>query len=345
MGKSAEGETLSSDLVAEAIRRAHRDYGNGDLYVTLDDFLAFTVAEVQAGAGIVAEERCFGGETCLYLDQENDGHYQFGLSLRFLADGRVDFSFLLDYAIPYEEAQARAIAEATLADVSASVESITPQDGTDWGIEGFLNDMSVTVGDLVERRIQLQAGLCVVRSGGSRDGLSEVLHKLLSRRFDELIGQSETSWLEFKHSLNLDSPGGKAALAREVSAFANSERAALLVVGFETARVNHRDTVVAVAPMKAAGQSVERYQQIIDTRVFPLVRGIQIHVLEVDGGGAVVAIVVPAQRETDKPFFVLEGDGTRFLVARRRGEGIVNVSAREIHGTLSAARRIVRGTL
>jgi hypothetical protein len=124
------------------------------------------------------------------------------------------------------------------------------------------------------------------------------------------------------------------------------KRPALLVVGYRTDRRNGEDIAVKLSPILAERNLPSRYESVIGSRIYLSVRGLSIERIGIDDTYCIVLIYMPAQKEDDKPFLlhgaVVEGrvERTFFSIVRRRGDGSVPITAREIHAYLSTGRRL-----
>lgn len=165
-----------------------------------------------------------------------------------------------------------------------------------------------------------------------------------------LVGVPESEWLEVKRQpYNLGAPGSAATvqkleLAQDVARFANGDHDALLVIGMSSKKVNGYDVVQGVRPAKLSNLSPERYQKIIDKRVYPAIEGLKIEPVDLGGGKGVLLIEIPAQPSEYKPFLVhgaIVGErveGAFISIVRRRGEGSTVLTPSNIHATLAAGR-------
>lgn len=243
--------------------------------------------------------------------------------------------------IPYTTDRARTIAEAAFIRIGASVHEIyydNDDEECSWDLSLRLNDSSATIDGFMECWKAARSGLCTYRGDTGPDRAFTVIYKLTEGRFDEVIGEIESSSSEFKSNLRLNEIRHKDMLAKSVVAFANGDRSAALVVGFRTEKVglgNH-DTVVEMTPVPGADHFPERYRQIIDSYVHPPIRGLGINTIAAGDDSVIVIITVPAQREGDKPFACRRtiGSGTEKRVVDkyflRREEGTIELTEADI---------------
>lgn len=138
---------------------------------------------------------------------------------------------------------------------------------------------------------------------------TEVTALLATGAGDELCGVSESDTVDFKASMDLDSPRGKRDLAADLAAFANG-RGGIIVVGVRTRcdvvwRCEVADQVVGV---RRELVTVEAVTAIARDFCYPPIRDVATHYFDVSNGrGArtsVVVISVEPQPATDAPVVV-----------------------------------------
>ena len=99
--------------------------------------------------------------------------------------------------------------------------------------------------------------------------------------------------------------------------------------------------------MPLDGHTIRRYQQALETRLFPPPDHLSIAPVAI-GSGGVVLIDIPPQPEELMPFLVhgdfVDGriEGSFMSIVRRRGESSIPVTAPMIHSTLAAGRALLR---
>ncbi len=162
-----------------------------------------------------------------------------------------------------------------------------------------------------------------------------------------LVGARESAWLEFKsQGYNLSSFASKIELSQDVCRFANGGHAALLLIGFRTRKRNGHDLAEKVTPIGLEDGAEARYRAVIDEHVFPLIDGLQIKQIPVDGG-AIIAVCIPAQPDGRKPYMtygaVVDGknEGSFISIIERRDEGSRSMGVAELHGLLVAGRALL----
>jgi hypothetical protein len=95
--------------------------------------------------------------------------------------------------------------------------------------------------------------------------------------------------------------------------------------------------------------NVAQINQILDDRIVSRVDGLVVETFPVSPIESVLAIYVPKQPSEMQPYLVhgviAEGkvEGAFFSIVRRRGEGSITTSARQIHAYMVAGKRYLRG--
>jgi predicted HTH transcriptional regulator len=185
------------------------------------------------------------------------------------------------------------------------------------------------------------------------EGHSLVTGILLERQFDRLIGMKENLYLEVKGPTPYDfsTPSGRFELAKDVSAFANSEGGHLLI-GFEHERLpNERaDEIKGVRLFKSTVLNPRQLEGLVNTHVWPTIVGLTvdwIHAASVASVG-IVSIYIPAQREEHKFFLVTKvveaGESQKEIIvgiARRVDDDNIPLVAQEIHDLVRRGRDTV----
>ena len=164
---------------------------------------------------------------------------------------------------------------------------------------------------------------------------------------DALIGTHETGWLDFKRSpYTLDCDAQKVELAKDVGAFANS-RGGTIVIGVVTRRSPSEisDRAVSVRSVSKSAADPVRYQDVIQRRVFPRVRDLQITWVPPDPDipKGILVIRIPPQDESQKLFLVRQGpdsggDRGVFAVPRREGDRSEWLAVESAHALIASGR-------
>ncbi|WP_157163088.1 AlbA family DNA-binding domain-containing protein [Actinoalloteichus spitiensis] len=263
----------------------------------------------------------------------------------------------LERAIPFGEQDAHSVVASVLSRVGCTVEQLkyvvdsAYDSAGGWELFARVTNPGVRLADLAAALAEAARLLAVSpeRNPGRQDKAT-VLANLRKGAHDAMIGLQENSWLEFKQSVNLTSEAAKIELAQDVSRFANAESGGILSIGYRTEKRAGLDTVAKPTPVPTSMATASQCEKVIDSRVYPMIRGLEVFEISAGNGLGVITIVVPAQMEDDKPFLVhgaiVEGEieGGFFSIVRRRGEGSVPISAREIHAALAAGHKILRGS-
>ncbi len=164
-----------------------------------------------------------------------------------------------------------------------------------------------------------------------------------------LIGQPESDWLDVKSDhYDLSAERGKISLASAVARFCNGEGGGIVLVGMDTKRIPGGELIKSVRPVPIDVQTLRRYRQAIENRLFPFPYALQLDTVETSPGQGLVIVSVPAQEEELKPFLVhgaiVDGrvEGAYISIVRRSGEDSIPISAQQIHSTLAAGRALLR---
>jgi hypothetical protein len=128
---------------------------------------------------------------------------------------------------------------------------------------------------------------------------------------EALVEAKESWWLDAKsgpYRLNDSASAGE--LVKDVVAFANG-RGGLLLVGFSTRVRGGLEVIDKVRPVPQAMVDVGQHRKLLRQQVRPLIRDLDFMWVDAGNDKGVLAIHVPGQAETDKPFIVpgLAGKG------------------------------------
>ena len=140
----------------------------------------------------------------------------------------------------------------------------------------------------------------------------------------------------------------KIELAQDVARFANGTCDAMLVIGFDETRAAGSTQLGHVRPVPLSDLDIDRYRNAIDERVVPPVDGLTIERVDLGKGFGLLVIGVPRQPPELQPYLVhgaIVGDKTEgafISIVRRRGEGSITISAKQIHAYLVAGRASLR---
>lgn len=167
--------------------------------------------------------------------------------------------------------------------------------------------------------------------------VDEAREALANGRLEQFTGTRECRWLDAKKQpYKLGSPASDIELLKDVSALANAA-GGILLIGFDTFQRHGREVVGELRPVPVGSVDAERYRKLLRERVYPLIRNLQVDWVAVDDASGVLAIDVPEQSESSKPFVVpgrndTEGlslpirddDGTHWL-SRENVQRLLNV--------------------
>lgn len=207
-------------------------------------------------------------------------------------------------------------------------------------------------GDLLAAGREVHALASALR-GGQLSAVS-ARDLLLARLPHLLIGLPESQWLEAKsHPYALNSPdktartAAKIELAQDVAGIGNGGVDGILVVGLETGVLRERDVVRRVKPAKLSAISPRQYLDVIDSRVYPSVEGIEADRVDLDEHRGLLVIHIPPQPAASHPFLVkgavVSGRVEEMFISigRRRGDKITPVTPSQIHSMLVAGRAVL----
>jgi Putative DNA-binding domain len=167
---------------------------------------------------------------------------------------------------------------------------------------------------------------------------------------ESLVGLCEGPALEAKAALRHGNPTDDLEIAKDISAFANSDIDGVLVYGLGTKKRGADDVIYKVHPFSADGKA-RAIRKIVDRYVVPPIEGMQVVVTPVrDSGEHLVVVHVPRQPPELQPFLVKGGlvagkvNGNLVAVYRRRGDEVVASSAEGLHAMIVAGRAFLRGS-
>ncbi|WP_336216819.1 AlbA family DNA-binding domain-containing protein [Nonomuraea sp. LPB2021202275-12-8] len=225
----------------------------------------------------------------------------------------------------------------------------TPVKG--WELSARILDTHITVHELADRRNSIALASLFPKSTLSSP--STILQMIRMGGAENLIGEVESAVLEVKSSpyeMKKDKQW-QCELAEDVARFANSENGGLLVIGIQTKKVKGQDRLERVVPIPRDESRCAKYHQVLDSRIHPPVRDLDIY-STIHNAGEILTILVPPQPETAKPYLVqgayLDGKYEKGVISivRRRDEHSIPITAREIHAMLAAGRALLqRGSM
>ncbi|WP_147276812.1 hypothetical protein [Tsukamurella tyrosinosolvens] len=196
--------------------------------------------------------------------------------------------------------------------------------------------------------------LLSVTDGNLPPGPSAILAWLRSGHEELLMGLQESQWLEVKSApYRLKAPGNegiaqKVELAEDVARLVNGEAESILLIGFSESARDGDLRIDRARPIPLDMLNEKQYANVLDERVFPAVRGLQVHIIKKDENSGFLAIHIPRQPSEMIPYLVsgaIVGDRYQnafFSVVQRRGEGSIPIGARELHTYIVAGRAFLR---
>ncbi|MEO3747205.1 hypothetical protein [Plantactinospora sp. B5E13] len=296
----------------------------------------------------------------LRVEPENEDEPYNGLYFDLLNDGSLCVAFSLTAPVVKDDGTAQSIVAGFVERAGhdfISIEYIDERaferDDAFWDARVRLRDLSQTVLEVMNLRNTCSRVLKVrIPVQGNRER-SEWLDwptatALVLGGFPEsLIGQAESSWLEVKSRGYNPDQAGQIELAQDVARYANGDSPGLLVLGFRTKVRNGQEFIDKLVPLDLKPGTAAIYHKTVDRLVYPPVRGLRVEWVPAGERGLIV-IVVPEQRDEDKPFLVtgaMVGDkceGAFISIVRRRGEHSIPITPASIHAALSAGRAVLR---
>lgn len=227
-------------------------------------------------------------------------------------------------------------------------------------VSGMSHDANITlvtdarhpVSVLMDGATALADFLSATRNGPL--GAAGVINLLRGGHFNVLIGERESDYLEVKTAMHPiwipGTPGEKAKieLAQDVARFANSDVDAVLVIGYRESSGGDSE-IGTLTPVADQYLNPTQIGEVLDARIVPPLDGLLIEKFPTSSTDSVLAIYVPKQPAEMQPYLVhgaiVEGtvEGAFFSIVRRRGEGSITTSAKQIHTYIVAGKRFLRG--
>jgi hypothetical protein len=221
---------------------------------------------------------------------------------------------------------------------------VDDQDGhVSVGIAAGLCDPDRPIRDLWELARDLEA-LLTAASGGAITA-SSATDLVRAGRAQALIGQPEASFLDAKRQpYPLSTDAQKWEMAKDVAAFVNAGREALIVLGISTTSTTSGDVLAAPHLFELASFDVVAARGILRDRIVPLLQDVEIDVVESRNGYGYGYIHIPVQPAELRPYIVagaLVGGsymGAHLSVPVRSGEDTHMMDASSIHSLIAAGR-------
>jgi hypothetical protein len=162
--------------------------------------------------------------------------------------------------------------------------------------------------------------------------------------FDELIGTSESGWVEYKgQPYQIENDAAKRELAKDVSSFANASGGRILIgVRTKVSPTHFGDEVEDIRPSPQGLVNTTQYRDILGSWIYPEVEGLDVRwvATKTDATRGIVVVTVPEQKVLSKPFLIVRTlDGqkhieTVFGYAERKGTSNRPLSVTDLQSAL-----------
>lgn len=198
---------------------------------------------------------------------------------------------------------------------------------------------------MIEAAFHCQLVIALLHGGSEVvDSPLAIYQKLSGGKWEALIGQPETDWLEAKQKMyGTQDPRQRFELALDVASLANLRSGGLLIIGFGTSKDPYEcDVITDVRGTSRLEVSIPKVQSIINSLIHPTLDRLLISVFHNDGR-EVLAILIPPQLTELQPFLVkgsainedhLYGHGFTWVTRNNAAKQVI--SAAEVHRALSA---------
>jgi hypothetical protein len=173
-------------------------------------------------------------------------------------------------------------------------------------------------------------------------------------RWDLFKGQPESDWLDAKgepydHLIPELGKNWKYELAKDVAAFANSPDGGIVVLGMTTNDVGDGEEINGHKEFNLSRVRAATYRTHIAQCVYPAVVGFEVRKVEGrKAGHGLVALVIPPQPESSRPFLVTgvisrgTALGNHILLPVRRGDRNESMDASAFHARLRLGEQVIR---
>lgn len=177
------------------------------------------------------------------------------------------------------------------------------------------------------------------------DSLEQIYNLLANGNFGALRGAVENEWLEYKGApYQLTNESDKQELAKDVSGLANAKGGIILIgVATEINPTHRGEEITEIRPFPNSLVNIDQYYNIIRSWIYPTVQPIDIrwYSSSNDRERGIVAIHVPKQSETKRPFLVrrtVEDTGKVNTIVfgyfERRRTNVNPMSVEELHSLI-----------
>lgn len=137
---------------------------------------------------------------------------------------------------------------------------------------------------------------------------STTLNLLRAGRWDLLVGQPESQWLDVKREpYDRTKPHWKYELAKDVAAFANSDSGGLIVLGLTATDRGDGEIVTGRHFFPLQQISRQAYRNMAARLIYPRVVGLEIERIQIEEAGpdaGIAVVIVPPQPASARPFLV-----------------------------------------
>jgi hypothetical protein len=155
-------------------------------------------------------------------------------------------------------------------------------------------------------------GLKVRKEEGKTMALTkEKLNEIVAASdFDQLIGEVENIWFDCKgQPYSIKNDAGKRELAKDISSFANVQGGVILI-GIKTkhSTTHFGDEIEELRPFAQSLVNTSQYKDIIRAWVYPELEGTEVEWIPTksDSEKGIIAIKIPLQKESLKPFLIVK---------------------------------------
>jgi len=206
-----------------------------------------------------------------------------------------------------------------------------------------------TVQELFSLAVEAQALIGAAQAEGELTALT-ARDLIKAGRVSVLLGQPETSWIDAKvQPHDVSGEKGKWELAKDVAAFANTGRDAIIIYGVEATMGPSGEVLDGARAFELSGFDVEAARAVLRQRLTPILPDIDLQVAEDRGGYGYGWVFIPAQPPDMRPVMVsgvfLDGQtqGSHVSVPIRVGEDTAHWDASRIHSLVQAGRVALGG--
>jgi hypothetical protein len=219
------------------------------------------------------------------------------------------------------------------------------QGGHEFEIHSLVfRDTSRSTGDMYILAVEAQA---LLDASVNTNGLTarSARDLVASGHADALRGQPEANWIDAKSEPHRTSTSAETfELAKDVAAFANTGKDAIIVWGFTAPEGPGGDVLDAPRPFKLGSVDLKAVRNKLRDHLIPILTDLEVDVVEVKAGYGYGWIFIPAQPEYVRPVMVrgvMAGNkflGHHISVPVRVGEDTDHWDASLLHSLVQAGR-------